>query len=116
MRRLTLGSALILAAALFVGAPAGADYYDYDLAGGDAPEVGVEYSFGSGSGCLTVIGGAGLSLEAYDAAGAPIAGTVIFDSVQSIAVPTNSDASVLYVRVGDEWYQVDVRDPDWGLD
>ena len=90
------------------------------LAGEAAVELGAERveveHVGGGVGQLTVLGGAGLSLEAYDAAGAPIAGTVLFDSVQSVDVPVDGDSSVLYVRVGEEWYEVTTNDPDWGLD
>jgi hypothetical protein len=116
MRRFILGTAIVLAISLFVGVPAGADYYDYELSGDAAPQVGIEYTVGSGVGELTILGGAGLSLEAYDAAGAPIAATVIFDTVQSVSVPAAGDASVLYVRVGDTWYELSTNDPDWGLD
>ena len=114
MRRVLLGSTFALAISLFAVAAAGADYYDYEL--DTAPQVGVEYTIGDGVGQLTVLGGAGLPLEAYDAAGAPVAGTVLFDAMQSVDVPAHGDSSVLYVRVGDEWYEVSTNDPDWGLD
>ncbi|MDJ0974232.1 MAG: hypothetical protein QNJ98_07220 [Planctomycetota bacterium] len=115
MRRLALGLALALGLSLCIGSAATADYYDYELDG--APEVGIAYTVGDGVGELTILGGAGLAVEAYDAAGAPIAGTVIFDSVQTVSVPAHGDASVLYVLVGDQWYEVSANsDPDWNFD
>lgn len=115
MRRIFFGSVLAIAAALFIGAPATADYYDYELDGSGAPEVGVEYAIGNGVGQLTVLGGAGMSVEAYDVGGAPVAGTVVFDSVETINVPVTGSGA-LYVRVGDTWYEVSTTDPDWGLE
>lgn len=115
MRRITFGTVLVLGLALLIGSSATADYYDYGL--DTAPEVGLEYTIGDGAGELTVLGGAGLSLEAYTTAGAPVAGTLIFDSVTSVSVPADGDASVLYVRVGDDWYEVSAEsDPDWNFD
>ena len=79
--------------------------------------MGIAYTVGDGVGELTILGGAGLSVEAYDAAGAPVAGTVIFDSVETVSVPAHGDASVLYVLVGGQWYEVTANhDPDWNFD
>ncbi len=116
MRRFALGCALALALAFFIGSPVAADYYEYDSA--DAPQVDVEYTIGNGVGELTVVGGAGLPLEAFDAAGVPLAGTVMFSSVTSVSIPATGSSSVLYVRVGNQWYEVSATgsDPDWNYD
>ncbi len=109
MRRTVLGSLLVLAASLMIGSAASADHYELDGAG--APAVGVEYTVGSGIGELTVIGAEGMPVEAYDANGVALGGSMAFDSVTKIALPQAGTASI-YVRVGEQWYECSVDD-DW---